>query len=58
MNVKNFLNNQKESYLRIWRVMRKPTMEETKKVSKITAIGVLILGAIGFLINLLFILMK
>lgn len=58
MKLKEFLLNQKEQYLRLWRIMRKPTKEELKLISKVSAIGVLILGAIGFLINLLFLLMK
>ena len=35
---------------RVWHVLRKPTSLEFKTVSKVSAIGILILGAIGFLI--------
>lgn len=35
---------------RVWRVLRKPTGMEFKTVSKVSAIGILILGALGFLI--------
>lgn len=35
---------------RVWRVLRKPTGEEFKTVSKVSAIGILILGAMGFII--------
>ncbi len=35
---------------RVWHVLRKPTGEEFKTVSKVSAIGILILGALGFLI--------
>ena len=35
---------------RVWHVLRKPTSEEFKTVSKVSAIGILILGAAGFLI--------
>lgn len=35
---------------RVWHVLRKPTSEEFKTVSKVSAIGILILGAIGFLV--------
>jgi len=36
--------------VRVWHVLRKPTMFEYKTVAKVSAIGVLVLGAFGFLI--------
>jgi len=41
-------------YLRVWRLLKKPTYSEFKIVSKVTAIGLLIIGALGFLIQLIF----
>jgi len=38
--------------------MKKPSMEEFKMISKVSAVGVLLLGLIGFLINLIVVLMK
>ena len=35
---------------RVWHVLRKPTNEEFKTVAKVSAIGILVLGALGFLI--------
>lgn len=35
---------------RVWTILRKPTGEEFKTVSKVSAIGILILGAMGFVI--------
>lgn len=35
---------------RVWKVLKKPTMEEFKGIAKIAALGVLIIGVIGFLI--------
>ena len=35
---------------RVWHVLRKPTNLEFKTVSKVSAIGILILGALGFLV--------
>jgi len=35
---------------RVWHVLKKPSMLEFKTVSKVSAIGILILGAIGFII--------
>lgn len=36
---------------RVWHLLKKPSSEEFKTVSKISGIGILILGAIGFLIS-------
>jgi len=36
--------------IRVWHVLRKPTAYEYKTVAKVSAIGVLILGALGFAI--------
>ena len=38
---------------RVWTVTRKPTKDEFKIIVKVTGIGILIIGAIGFLINML-----
>ena len=35
---------------RVWHVLRKPTMEEFKSIAKISAIGILVIGLIGFII--------
>ncbi len=53
--MKNILTPVKSFFLkckRVWRVLRKPTKKEFQTVSKISAIGILILGAFGFLISL------
>lgn len=39
---------------RVWRVMKKPSKEEYRLTAKVTAIGIAILGAIGFLIMIIF----
>lgn len=36
---------------RVWHVLKKPTGEEFKTVAKISAIGILAIGAIGFIIS-------
>jgi len=38
---------------RVWLILKKPTKKEFNQVSKVSAIGILILGAIGFLISIL-----
>lgn len=36
---------------RVWQVLRKPTADEFKSIAKVSAIGLLIIGAVGFLIS-------
>jgi protein transport protein SEC61 subunit gamma-like protein len=43
--------SQYHKYLRVWRLLKKPTMEEFKTISKVTAMGLLIVGALGFIIS-------
>jgi protein transport protein SEC61 subunit gamma and related proteins len=38
---------------RVWLVLRKPTRKEFEQVAKVSAIGILILGALGFLISVI-----
>ena len=45
------ISTQYNKYLRVWRLLKKPTMEEFKTISKVTAIGLLIIGAFGFIIS-------
>lgn len=42
-----------KAYLRILRVAKKPNLKEFKTVLKITGIGVIIIGVIGFIITML-----
>jgi len=36
---------------RVWHILRKPTADEFKSIAKISALGILAIGAIGFLIS-------
>ncbi len=38
---------------RVWLIMKKPTRKEFELVSKISAVGILLLGVIGFLISII-----
>ena len=38
---------------RVWQVTKKPTRDELKAIVKVTGIGILIIGFIGFVINML-----
>ena len=35
---------------RVWHVLRKPSMDEFKMIAKVSALGILLIGAIGFLV--------
>ena len=39
--------------VRVWRILRKPTAQEFKLISKVSAIGILALGLVGFIISVL-----
>jgi len=36
--------------IRVWHLLRKPTNEEFKVTAKVSALGILAMGAVGFLI--------
>jgi protein transport protein SEC61 subunit gamma and related proteins len=38
---------------RVWMILKKPTREELIKVAKVSAVGILIIGFIGFIISIL-----
>ena len=35
---------------RVWQLLRKPTGDEFKAVAKVSALGILAMGAVGFII--------
>lgn len=35
---------------RVWSVLKKPTQDEYKAIAKVSALGILIIGALGFII--------
>jgi len=49
INAKSFFFKSK----RVWFVLKKPTKEEFAQVTKISAIGILIVGVLGFAISIL-----
>lgn len=36
---------------RVWHVLKKPTGQEFKTVAKVSALGILVIGAVGFIIS-------
>lgn len=47
-NLKSFV----EKCKRVWMVLKKPTKEEFSKIALVSAMGILVIGAIGFLISI------
>jgi len=48
-NFKGFVQKCK----RVWLVMKRPTKKEFNLISKVTAIGIVVLGIVGFLISII-----
>ncbi len=48
-SLKQFVTKSK----RVWMIMKKPSMKEFELISKISAIGILLLGVIGFFFSIL-----
>jgi len=48
-NLKSFVRQS----MRVWRLMKKPDKKEFSTIAKVSAIGLALIGVIGFLINLL-----
>ncbi len=38
---------------RVWMIMKKPSRKEFELISKISAVGILLLGVIGFLVSII-----
>ena len=38
---------------RVWLVLKKPTRKEFEMITKVSAVGILILGLLGFLISII-----
>ena len=47
------MKSQFQQYQRVWRLLKRPTMQEFKMISKVSLIGLLIIGAVGFLVSLI-----
>ncbi len=52
MTLKQKITSLYTQYKRVWRLLKKPTMEEFKTISKVTAIGLVVIGALGFVITI------
>ena len=47
-NIKSFISQ----CVRVWKILRKPNLEEFKTTSKVAALGLGAIGLIGFVISL------
>jgi len=47
------IKSQYQKYLRVWHLLAKPSIEEFKTISKVTVAGLLIIGALGFVISVI-----
>ncbi len=45
--IKSFILQSK----RVWHILKKPSMDEFKMIAKVSALGILVLGLLGFLIS-------
>ena len=48
-NLKSFVRK----FIRVWHVLKKPDKEEYWTVAKVSAVGILVIGFIGFVISLI-----
>jgi protein transport protein SEC61 subunit gamma and related proteins len=48
-NAKSFISKCK----RVWQVLKKPTKIEFQQTTKVSAIGIVILGVLGFLVSII-----
>ena len=46
------ISSQYNKYLRVWRLLKRPSMVEFRTISKVSAVGLLIIGAVGFAISI------
>lgn len=53
MAIKEKISSHFQQYVRVWRMLRRPTMQEFKTISKVSLIGLLIIGGVGFIISVL-----
>ncbi|MEK6826946.1 MAG: protein translocase SEC61 complex subunit gamma [Nanoarchaeota archaeon] len=42
-----------EKCKRVWMVLKKPTREDFLKIAKVSAVGILVIGILGFVISIL-----
>jgi protein transport protein SEC61 subunit gamma-like protein len=53
MEIKTKLSSFFQQCVRVWHLLRKPTGEEFKTIAKVSAIGLGLIGVLGFLITII-----
>ncbi len=53
MTVKEKISGFFQQCVRVWHLLRKPSLEEWKAISKVSAIGLGAIGLLGFLITVI-----
>ena len=53
MKVLTSLKSFFEKCKRVWMVLKKPTKDEFLKVAKVSAVGIMIIGFLGFVISII-----
>ncbi|HLC86935.1 MAG TPA: protein translocase SEC61 complex subunit gamma [Candidatus Nanoarchaeia archaeon] len=51
----NIVNSAKSFFIkckRVWLILKKPSRKEYEQIAKVSAVGILVLGILGFLISL------
>ena len=49
-NIKGRLSSFYLQCVRVWHLLKKPSSEEFKAVAKVSALGILAIGAVGFIV--------
>ena len=50
-HIKEKLKSEFFRYSRVWNLLKKPNMKEFKTIASISALGILLIGAIGFIVS-------
>lgn len=53
MGIKQKISSAVTQYKRVWRLLKKPSKQEFFTISKVTGIGLVVVGLVGFLIALI-----
>jgi len=53
MNFKNSITSFYHKSIRVWHILKKPSKKEFETIAKVSAIGILIIGVLGFLISII-----
>jgi len=53
MNIKTSITSFYHKSIRVWHILKKPSRKEFETIAKVSAIGIGIIGVIGFLIAMI-----